>query len=181
MATFLKRASITLLSISGLCFAGMLYELRTVWTWVIAPTIGLTEQPLRRDASIDYVTPKANNAPPFTRSVGETRFRGSTGYIASAIFEDEDQQSRIVHSEGLFAFPEKGREVTLVYKIRPPRPSQQAPTNDNPIDTDGALLTFDILYGRALMYFFLGMVPMILLMGMRYFVGSIGRQFGDDQ
>lgn len=149
---------------------GALYELRTAWRWLIAPAIGIAEAPQRVSSHIAFVLPKANAQPAFRQEIGETRYRGSTGYIASATFDDDKGVFRIVHSEGLFATPSKGREVEVAYlpALLDSEPAP-APGNAVPAEAEGALLTFDILYGRACLYVGLAAVSGVVLLGLRHF------------
>jgi len=174
MEAFLTWTRIGLLVLCGLCLLGVVYELRTAWRWVIAPAIDMAEKPLRVQSRVGFVEPKANKAPAFTQSIGETRFRGSTGYIASATFDDEDGLLRIVHSEGLFSMPDKGRSVEVAYRPALPPPGRRPPPHHTatPTEAEGALLTFDILYGRACLYLFLAFPPSMLLLGIRFFTRS---------
>lgn len=176
MENALHWIRIALVVVGALCLAGAVYELRTAWRWVIGPAVGAVEAPLRVDTSVGFVEMKANTQPAFRQEIGETRFRGSTGYVAAATFQDGEGRLRIVRSEGLFAAPSTGRAVTVAYDPELPPPSQRPPYPETtPTDAEGALLTFDVLYGRACLYAFLAVPCAVLILGLRFFANRLGQ------
>ena len=153
-----------------LCAIAILWELRAAWRYSIGPALEMAPAPLYAQTEILSTTSRASDPSEFRRN----RY-GSQGYVASAGFRDAEGMLRVVHSGGLFVTPSRGDEVEVAYfpAILPGgEPNPRAP--NTPVEAEGSLLSFDVLYGRALAYAGLAVVLAALLAGTSFFRVSLG-------
>lgn len=150
-----------------LCVVAILWELRTAWRYTIGPALDLSPAPLRAQTEILSTISQGSDLREFRRG----RY-GSQGYVASASFRDDEGLLRVVHSGGLFAQPSRGDQVEVAYFPDDAGPNPSSP--NAPVDVEGALLTFDVLYGRAALYAALSVVLLALLAGTSFFRTSMG-------
>lgn len=153
-----------------LCVIAVLWELRTAWRYQIAPALELAPAPLHASSEILISVSTTTHRSEFRHG----RY-GSAGYVASATVRDPDGLLRIVRGGGLFSSPRRGDPVGVAYfpAILPgAEPDPRAP--NAPVEAEGTLLTFDILYGRALAFASLGAVLIVLLVGLGFFRVPMG-------